>query len=136
MAGRNIVLVDDEPYVTSVVAAKLRKCGDDVRTAIEGEEAFQLAIERVPDLIVTDQQMPVTNGYQLAIKLRNDPATANVPVIMLTARGHLLSAAEVAMTNIRTILPKPFSTRELLTQIDQVLAEDARGRGIQSEAVS
>jgi CheY-like chemotaxis protein len=130
MAGRNIILVDDEQYVTSVVAAKLQKQGDDVRTAIEGEEAFQLAIGRVPDLVVTDQQMPVTNGYQLAIKLRNDPRTANVPVIMLTARGYLLSPAELALTNIRTVVAKPFSTRDLLQQIDKLACKPGNAQEI------
>jgi two-component system phosphate regulon response regulator PhoB len=122
ITGRNILLVDDETYVTSVVAAKLRKLGDQVRTAMDGEAAFKLATENVPQLVVTDQQMPITNGYELAVKLRGDQRTANVPVLVLTARGHLLTAEQLALTNIRAVLSKPFSVTDLLAKIDEHIA--------------
>ena len=113
--ARHILLVDDEPYITTILAAKFRAGGDEVRIATDGNAGFTLAGERVPDLIVTDYQMPGGDGYGMAVRLREHAATANVPIIMLTARGHHLSAEQLAATNIKRLLQKPFSAREVLT---------------------
>ena len=116
-----ILIADDELYITSTLAQKLRKAGYEVRTASDGEEALALATEQVPDLIVTDYQMPILSGFDLAVELRQNPATAGVPLLMLTARGHRLESSELARTNIRCLLAKPFSLREVLSKIDELL---------------
>lgn len=120
MPQRDILLVDDEPYVTALVSLRLKRAGDHVRVASDGKEALAMAFQCVPQVIVSDFQMPVMNGFEMARALKADPRTAHVPVILLTARGHLLSPSELASTNIKLMLPKPFSTRELLTTIDEL----------------
>lgn len=112
-----ILLVDDEPYVTSVLSRKLSALFAEVATASDGEEALELAKRSTPSLVVSDYQMPGMDGYELARRLRVDPATRDVPVILLTARGHLLSDEQLAQTNIRQVLAKPFGVKELTAAI-------------------
>lgn len=121
MANRKILLADDEAYVTSILAMKLQQLGDEVVIASDGQESFDLACEHMPRLVVTDFQMPNLSGYEMAVKLKENEATAHIPVLMLTARGHLLSAAELAKTNICGLMPKPFSARELIGRIEEII---------------
>jgi two-component system phosphate regulon response regulator PhoB len=68
-------------------------------------------------MVVTDLQMPRMSGLDLAMKLKEDPATSGIPVLMLTARGYILDAAVVARTNIKMVMGKPFSARELVKKV-------------------
>lgn len=115
------MLADDEAYVTTTLAMKLRKAGYEVITASNGEEGFMLASQNLPDLIVTDYQMPILSGFEMAAKLKQEERTAGVPLIMLTARGHHLSAEQLAQTNIRVLLAKPFSAMEVVAKVDELL---------------
>jgi two-component system phosphate regulon response regulator PhoB len=129
MGARRIIVADDESYVTTVLASKLRAAGHQVLTAHNGEEAFLLATQTSPDLIVTDYQMPILSGYEMSVKLKQDQRTARVPVLMLTARGHHLSPEQLALTNIRVLCAKPFSAREILTKVDEILGVIAGSSG-------
>lgn len=113
-----LLLADDEAYVTSVLSRKLADRFQDVLVANDGEEALALARLHRPSLVISDYQMPVMDGFALAVALRDDPCTADVPVMLLTARGHLLSPDELARTNVRSVLAKPFSVKELIAAVD------------------
>lgn len=117
-----LLLADDEAYVTAVLSQKLAPLFDEVVTASDGDEAIALARLSVPTLVVSDFQMPVVDGFMLACALRSDPQTADVPVILLTARGHLLSPEQLARTNVRRTLAKPFSVREVVAAVRAILA--------------
>jgi DNA-binding response OmpR family regulator len=121
MGASEILVADDELYITTMLSIKLRQAGYAVRTATDGEEALAMALDSVPHLIVTDFQMPILSGFDLAVRLRAEHKTANIPLLMLTARGHKLESADMARTNIRSLLAKPFSLRELLSKIDELL---------------
>ncbi len=121
MSHCSILVCDDEPHIVHVVSTKLRNAGYDVITAADGEEAFELAKERRPALLITDYQMPCLSGLELCAKLRADEETKTMPVIMLTARGFSLSLEELEKTNIRQVLPKPFSPREVLKIVETAL---------------
>jgi DNA-binding response OmpR family regulator len=127
MGHGQILVVDDEVYVTTMLAQKLRASGHAVRCAGDGEEGFAAALEVVPDLIVTDFQMPLLSGLEMAKRLRQTPGTAGVPLLMLTARGHRIEAAELAATNIRQMLPKPFSMRSLTAAVEALLTAAVAG---------
>jgi two-component system phosphate regulon response regulator PhoB len=118
---RKILIVDDEAYVSSVLALKFKNAGEHVVTASDGEEGFIAAQQEIPDLIVTDFQMPIFSGLEMAQKLKAEPATANIPLLMLTARGHRLLPSEMSATNIRAVLDKPFSVREVLTRANEIM---------------
>ena len=121
MNGKLILLVDDELYVTSVIAQQLRPRGFEVVVACDGAEALAIIKERRPDLIVSDYQMPEITGLEMAARLCEDPGTMQIPIIMLTAREHCLNASELARTNIRAFMAKPFSIKQLLGKIERLL---------------
>jgi len=125
MPGNRIILVDDEPFITTTLAARFRKAGHDVTVACNGADAFDLAVQNPPDVLITDYQMPVLSGYEMSVKLKADPRTANVPLLMLTARGHHLSAEQLALTNIKVLFPKPFSALELLAKVNEICVAKA-----------
>lgn len=129
MTQRRALVVDDEAHITHVVTLKLRNAGFEVLTAGDGEEAFEIACAHLPDIIVTDLQMPYMSGLELCEKLKLNPATSHIPAILVTARGHALAAADLAKTNIREVMSKPFSPREVLAKAHRLLgieAEEAR----------
>ena len=121
MAERKVLVVDDEIHIVHVVAIKLRNNGYEVITANNGEEAFELAQQENPDIIVTDYQMPVMSGLELVKELRENEITKNIPVILLTARSFAISKEEQNDLQISTCLSKPFSPRELLGDIEDAL---------------
>lgn len=126
MPAHTILIADDEPYITYMLASRLTEKGLDVLTASNGEEALALATQRLPRVIVTDFQMPRMSGLELARKLKEQPETANIPLVMLTARGHRLTPTELRDTNIQHLMFKPFSARELMTLLDEYFESDQR----------
>ena len=118
-----ILVVDDETHITHVVALKLTNAGYRVVTAGDGEEAFELALAEHPDLIITDLQMPYMSGLELAKKLRRTQDLAATPVLMLTARGYALDQSELGQTNIKAVMSKPFSPRDVLDKARSALGD-------------
>ena len=121
MTGKRVLVVDDEIHIVHVVAIKLRNNGYEVISADNGAEAFELACEEKPDIIVTDFQMPVMSGLELLEKLRQQDDTKDIPVIMLTARSFAISKEQQEELRISSCLSKPFSPKELLGNIEDVL---------------
>ena len=116
-----ILVVDDEAHILHVVSLKLRNAGFEVVTAADGEEAFDLAMQVHPDLVITDFQMPFMSGLELCERLKACAQTAEVPAIMLTARGFSLNETDLSRTNIAGVLSKPFSPREVLMRVQQLI---------------
>ena len=84
MSAPKVLLVDDEPQITRLVARKLQQAGIETVIGQDGEEGFQLALEHGVDLIVSDLQMPYMSGIEMAMALRQEPSMARVPIIILT----------------------------------------------------
>lgn len=118
---KRIIVADDEAYIRATLSTKLKQAGHDVSVATDGADALSQATQHPPDLVVTDFQMPGLSGYEMAVQLKEQPSTRDVPVIMITARGHILSPEELARTNIKHLLSKPFSSREVLTRVSELL---------------
>ena len=125
MAVKKVLVVDDEIHIVHVVAIKLRNNGYEVLTAENGEQAYEIAAAEKPDLIVTDCQMPVMGGLEFVEKLRSDEELKNIPVIMLTARSFDIDEDLKQQLNISQCLSKPFSPKELLRDIEDVLFSKA-----------
>jgi CheY-like chemotaxis protein len=121
MADRKALVVDDEFHIVQVMAIKLRNNGFEVATAENGSEAYKLACDFKPDVIITDYQMPVMSGLEFIEKLRQTPETAQTPVIMLTARGFAIDDQQRQSLLISACLSKPFSPREVLQTVEDVL---------------
>lgn len=117
MQQKTVLVVDDEDHILRVVSYKLRGAGYTVLEANDGEEAWEILRSQPVDLVLTDQQMPFMTGLELVEAMRTRPDTANVPVLMLTARGFRLDAEELQRADVIAMIAKPFSPRLLLSQV-------------------
>jgi CheY-like chemotaxis protein len=121
MDEKKILVADDETHILHVVSLKLRNAGFHVITAGDGQEALELAHQEMPDLIITDYHMPNLSGLELCSRLKQDAKTRHIPAIMLTARGYHLEPADTEQSGILRMLSKPFSPRQLLATVNEVL---------------
>jgi two-component system, OmpR family, alkaline phosphatase synthesis response regulator PhoP len=132
--ARRVLLCDDEIHILRAAEFKLRKAGYDVAVAGDGRAAWEAIERQKPDLLVTDCQMPRLDGLGLIQKLRDNPATAELPIFMLTAKGFELSPEELAEKwGVTAVIAKPFSPRELLRLVEAAIGEPA-GVGFASRA--
>ena len=125
MPEKTILVADDESHILNVVSLKLRNAGFRVITASDGQEALELAGQEKPDLVITDYHMPRLSGIELCRRLKQDAVTSNIPAIMLTARGYSLDEQDTAESGILQMISKPFSPRQLLATVNEVLAKAA-----------
>jgi two-component system alkaline phosphatase synthesis response regulator PhoP len=125
MSAKRILVVDDEIHIVHIVAIKLRNNGFEVITAENGAEAFKIACEKKPDVIVTDFQMPEMTGLEMVQALRQRQDMTDVPVIMLTARGFAIDGSQKQQLRISECLSKPFSPKQLLRTVEDVLHQTA-----------
>lgn len=116
-----LLVVDDEIHILHVVALKLRNAGFEVVTARNGRDAWELAQLELPDLIITDYQMPYLTGLELAEQLKQNPATSDIPTILLTAHGFNLDKDLMHRLGIVACINKPFGPRDLLRLVQDVL---------------
>jgi DNA-binding response OmpR family regulator len=128
MPDFTVLLADDEAHVTHVMARAVRAAGLGVITAEDGEEAYELASEHRPDLIVTDLQMPYMSGIDLATKLSEHRTLCAIPVILLSARGYVVENEARNLTNIRAVIEKPFSARDVVARILELLGSEHAAR--------
>jgi two-component system, OmpR family, alkaline phosphatase synthesis response regulator PhoP len=121
--AKRILLCDDESHILRAAEFKFKRAGYDVVCANDGQEGWEKILECLPDIVVTDCQMPRLSGIGLAERIRNTPATAKLPVIMLSAKGFELSQEELQATyGICALMAKPFSPRELFVRVEAVLS--------------
>ncbi|MEA3439161.1 MAG: response regulator transcription factor [Chloroflexota bacterium] len=113
-----ILVVDDEPAVTDLLAYNLRKAHYDVMVANDGLEALRLANKASPDLILLDLMIPEVDGLDVCRELRK---TSGVPIIMITARGEEIDRVVGLELGADDYVTKPFSVRELMARIKAVL---------------
>lgn len=122
--SKKILVIDDDLHMVHIIGFKLKKVGYEVVTAHNGRDGYALACQHKPCLVVTDFQMPIMDGFEMAMKMNADPDTAEIPLIMLTARGHKIPPSELAKTNIRTLMAKPFSALQLVENVAELLTSN------------
>ncbi len=121
---QRILLCDDEIHILRAAEFKLKRAGYDVRIAGDGQEGWELIQEQKPDIIITDCQMPRLDGLGLVKRVRENPDTRDIPILMLTAKGFELSQEELAeQWQVKRLIAKPFSPRELLATVQEILGE-------------
>ena len=116
-----ILVVDDEPEAVELVEFNLKQAGFTVVTAADGTEALNKARANSPNLIVLDLMLPEISGLEVCKMLRRDPATAGVPIIMLTAKAAEIDRVLGLELGADDYITKPFSPRELVLRIQKLL---------------
>lgn len=122
--SHDILICDDELHILRAVEFKLRRAGYSVRCAEDGGKAWEAFQAQRPDMLITDLQMPVMNGFELIERVRQaDQGKPSIPIVMLTAKGYEMACRELAeQWGIQAILAKPFSPREVVEQVQAALA--------------
>jgi DNA-binding response OmpR family regulator len=120
-----IVICDDDPHIRLAVEMKLQRAGYDVEAFCNGADAWAAIERQAPDLLITDWQMPKMSGPELCREILKHPEIAGFPILALTAKALEVDEAEVAELGIRQVLNKPFSPRELLGHVQNVLGVTA-----------
>ncbi len=118
--GQRILIVDDEPNIAASLEFLLQRGGYEVRIAHDGEEALAQAEAFGPQLVLLDVMMPKLNGYEVCQRLRQNGR--DVKIVMLTARGREVDAEKGKALGADLYVTKPFSTRELVAQVKDLLA--------------
>ena len=116
-----ILAADDDDDILQLVVFRLERSGYTVLQARDGEEALALAAEHRPDLAVLDVMMPKMDGFEVTRRLRSDPATSRMPIIMLTARVQDADVQEGFDAGADDYLRKPFSPQELRARVQAIL---------------
>jgi two-component system phosphate regulon response regulator PhoB len=121
-----ILVVDDDPSLRALLEATLESPETRVLVADSGVAALRIAAREVPDVMVLDWSMPGLTGIEVTTALRTQPATAGIPVIMLTAMGLDENRNAGISAGVAAYLVKPFSPLELLHKVQDVLSTNAR----------
>lgn len=116
-----VLIVDDESDLASLVEFNLQKAGLETAVAHTGEQGLALASQRVPDVVLLDLMLPDISGKEICRRLRADPRTRAVPVVMLTARGEEHDRVEGFEVGADDYVTKPFSPRELVLRVKAIL---------------
>jgi DNA-binding response OmpR family regulator len=121
MRKGKILVVDDEVYITQILEFSLGAEGFEVITANNGELAVEKAVQTQPDLIVLDIMMPVLDGYETCRRLKRQPETKNIPVILLTAKGRDADKRLGFEVGAVDYIVKPFSPNRLVGRIEEII---------------
>jgi DNA-binding response OmpR family regulator len=125
----SILVADDEPDVRALVAANLVNAGFHVIRAEDGESALDKARSQSPALVVLDVMMPGMSGMEVCRSLKNDPATAGISVVLLTAKAEEVDRIVGLELGADDYVTKPFSPRELVLRVQSILRRKAGAAG-------
>jgi DNA-binding response OmpR family regulator len=124
VSHRPLVLVaDDDPDILLLITLTLERDGYDVVAAKDGLSALAAAIARVPHLVLLDLMMPGLDGYEVTRRLRGEPITKDVPIVIVTAAAEESQAARALEVGADAYMKKPFSPRELLARTASLILE-------------
>jgi diguanylate cyclase (GGDEF)-like protein len=119
--GERLLVVDDDPFIARLLEIELNAAGYAVRVANDGQQALEMVAQEIPDLVITDVMMPHVDGFELTRQLRQEPRTAAISIIILTARGLSADKLEGFAIGADDYIVKPFDTPELLARVRGVL---------------
>ncbi len=119
--GARILVADDDPVAARFVASLLAEKGYEVRVALDGEHAIEIATELKPDLIVSDLVMPYRDGFDVVRAIREHRALADVPIVILSMKDREEDIVRGLETGADDYVTKPFNARELLARVRKLL---------------
>lgn len=116
-----ILIVEDEPSLVELLRYNLEKADFEVQTARDGDEALVAIDERLPDLVLLDWMLPMTSGIEVCRRIRRQPDTRDLPIVMLTARGEEADRVRGLESGADDYVTKPFSPNELIARVRAVM---------------
>lgn len=126
MAKERILIIEDEEDILELIRVNLERDGYQVTGANTGEEGIDTARSDMPDLVILDLMLPGIDGLDVCRLMKNDPRTAHIPVVMLTARGEEADVVTGLEIGAHDYIIKPFSTRVLVARIRSILRRKGR----------
>lgn len=120
----HVLLVEDEPHIAEAICFILSRDGWEVTHLAEGDRVLAAVRRLAPALVILDQQLPGLSGLDLLAALRADAATADLPVLMLTARGHPRDREAAVRAGASHFMAKPFSNAEMRAAVRALTAPD------------
>lgn len=124
MAGKKVLLVDDEEDFVDIVRTRLESNGFEVAVAYDGEEALEKVKEEKPDIIILDIVIPKVNGFDVCRKLKNDQAYKGIPIIMLTAKFQANDIKFGEAVGANAYITKPFEPQILVDKMYELLKKN------------
>ena len=121
--GKRVLIADDEPNIVTSLEFLLRQKGYDGRVAGAGDEALRAVAEFGPELVLLDVMMPRMSGYDVCQKIRENPAWHGIRIIMLSAKGRDVEVTKGMAVGADAYVTKPFSTKDLVARVQQMLGE-------------
>ena len=118
---KKVLIADDEPNIVVSLEFLMRQKGYEVRVVHTGDDALKAIGEFGPDLVLLDVMMPRMSGYEVCQKLRENPAWQSIKVIMLSAKGRDVEVSKGIAVGADAYVTKPFSTRDLIARVEQML---------------
>ena len=118
---KTILIADDEPNIVISLEYLLQRDGYRVVVARDGQEALDAIAAGPPDLVLLDVMLPRVSGFEVCQTVRENPALAGMPIVMLTAKGREVEVIKGLALGANAYITKPFSTQELLAQIHALL---------------
>jgi two-component system alkaline phosphatase synthesis response regulator PhoP/two-component system response regulator VicR len=118
--SKRVLVVDDERHIVRLIQVNLEREGYQVLTAFDGKDGLQKAKTEKPDLVVLDVMMPYMDGFEVLKNMKADPVTAEIPVIMLTAKAQDADVFRGWSSGVDCYLTKPFNPMELLTFVRRI----------------
>lgn len=121
MTAKKILVVDDDPYILMSLEFLLQKNNYHVIVARNGREALELVKQETPDLVILDIMMPDVDGFAIARSIKQDPLIKNIKIVFLSAKSRESDQKKGMELGAALYIIKPFSTRSLIKEINQLL---------------
>jgi len=121
--GKKVLIADDEPNIVVSLEFLMKQKGYTVRVVTDGEQALNAVGEFGPDLVLLDVMMPRMSGYDVCQKIRENPAWADVRIVMLSAKGRDIEVTKGLALGADAYVTKPFSTKDLMAKVLELLGE-------------
>ncbi|MFQ5949446.1 MAG: PleD family two-component system response regulator [Nitrospiria bacterium] len=118
---KRVLIVDDEDFVRELVRIMLESCGIETIEGKNGLEAIEKAQSEKPNLILLDVMMPKMDGYEACRQLKSNPETAQIPIVMLTARSDVSAKELGGRMGVLEYLVKPFSPKKMAERVTELL---------------
>jgi two-component system, OmpR family, alkaline phosphatase synthesis response regulator PhoP len=119
--SKRILIADDEPNIVTSLEFLMEQAGYETKVATNGQEAIDLATSFRPDLVLLDIMFPAKSGYEVCQRLKSEPSTRGIKVVIVSAKGRDVEVAKAMELGADAYIAKPFSTRELVAKVREML---------------